>query len=666
MHTQDLSLETDQHFLASVEPSTRGVRAVRKPTFPASLLTHQHQDRILETTASLATQNIPQTSRQAARRRSPASLDVGRFVGQDEGVSFLLSTLHTASQQLQQGSSFRPSDNIQTPATCIEYHSPHPFPPYQIAMQALDQYFRVFHVAHPLLQRESLQTCLDKAPEWTNQEKTNLTPQERHDIFQFYMAIAIGSIRLFRDKTFDQHPFGFFTAALEMNPPAESRYDTLGNIENLILIARFGVYYNIGCSLWELSRLRIRSCIELDLHRRHPKSCGSNAELLGQSQRVFWEAYLLDRFSSRTLGRPFAIADRLIFANVPHPNPDSQIHDFSVFSWLVGIGRLSSQIHSTMEEQRPSPTSATMAPDLGEILCQLRYFHHELSNWHKAAPSFDSPVCIFETREFFELTYQDERLRLIRATIEVLGSKTMLPPDVLLQPCLQAARAIICFFAALRARNLITFSRAYMHLIFTASLVIVVDLEMRIRRQDGHRHRRSYKLDAEDWLRDLFDDRWDPKPKDVWNDLAVAGSLLSWLADSMPDMVVYSQFFHTLQHQLEAARASFGESGTNLEVSDSSVETLGSSHNSPPCHSATADIGLGLEQGNHLEMGIMGDFPTIQLDNAQVGTLDEDGMPTGWPLAYVLGVEGISAGLSEFVWDTVVPWDESPARSSDV
>lgn len=60
------------------------------------------------------------------------------------------------------------------------------------------------------------------------------------------MAIAIGSIRLFRDKAFDQHPFGFFSAALEMNPPAESRYNTLGNIENLILIARFGVYYNIG------------------------------------------------------------------------------------------------------------------------------------------------------------------------------------------------------------------------------------------------------------------------------------------------------------------------------------------------------------------------------------------------------------------------------------
>ncbi|QPC74622.1 hypothetical protein HYE68_005374 [Fusarium pseudograminearum] len=106
--------------------------------------------------------------------------------------------------------------------------------------------FKEFHVAHPFLKREVLQSCLERVPDWSIQERSNLTVEQRHDIFQLYMAIAIGSIRLFREKTLDQHPFGFFSAALEMNPPAESRYNSLGNIENLILIARFGVYYNIG------------------------------------------------------------------------------------------------------------------------------------------------------------------------------------------------------------------------------------------------------------------------------------------------------------------------------------------------------------------------------------------------------------------------------------
>ncbi|KAI3577538.1 hypothetical protein IWW34DRAFT_879164 [Fusarium oxysporum f. sp. albedinis] len=578
-----------------------------------------------------------------------------------------------ASDRLQQGLS-GPLDDIPTPLIRIEYHSPHPFPAYDIAIQAIDHYFKEFHVAHPLLKREVLQSGLEQAPDWTTQERINLTAERRHDIFQLYMAIAIGSIRLFRDKTFDQHPFGFFSAALEMNPLAESRYNTLGNIENLILIARFGVYYNIGCSLWELSRLCMRSCIELDLHRRRPKLCGTDTSLLQQCQKVFWEAYLLDRFSSRTLGRPFAIADRLISTDIPNSIPSPHEEGISVFQWLIGIGRLSSQIHSAMEERRPNSASfsvgpsATSTPDLGEVLCQLRGFHHDLGSRHESAPFFDNPSCLFETREFFELTYQEERLRLIRATIEVLGSKTMLPPDVLLEPCLQAARAIICSFAALRGLNMITFSRAYMHLIFTAALVIVVVLETRIHRQDGPSHKtRSSGIDAEEWLRDLVDDRWNAEARDIWNDLSVAGSLLSWFADSMPDMAVYNQFFQSLRHHLETAGSS-GEQPTQLVLESAApgYETH-SSRNTPPSDTSNAENNAALNRGDQLDMGGMNilDLTSIQIGNPQLSALSEGGMPEGWPLAYVLGVEGISAGLSEFVWDTVVPWEESPARSSD-
>ncbi|KAJ4044369.1 hypothetical protein NW753_003860 [Fusarium oxysporum] len=220
------------------------------------------QERAAAIDTSVAVRDDPLLSRQATVGRIAHPPDVGRYVGQDTGVSFLLSRLHSASDRLQQGLS-GPLDDIPTPLIRIEYHSPHPFPAYDIAIQAIDHYFKEFHVAHPLLKREVLQRCLEQAPDWTAQERINLTAEQRHDIFQLYMAIAIGSIRLFRDKTFDQHPFGFFSAALEMNPPAESRYNTLGNIENLILIARFGVYYNIGMLL----TMGAKSSLYEKLHR---------------------------------------------------------------------------------------------------------------------------------------------------------------------------------------------------------------------------------------------------------------------------------------------------------------------------------------------------------------------------------------------------------------
>lgn len=414
----------------------------------------------------------------------------------------------------------------------------------------------------------------------------------------------------------------------------------------------------------------MRSCIELDLHRRRPKLCGTDTSPLQQCQRVFWEAYLLDRFSSRTLGRPFAIADRVISTDIPSPHEE----DISVFQWLIGIGRLSSEIQSVMEDRRvksASPSagsSATSTPDLGGVLCQLRRFHHDLGSWHKSAPLFNNPSCLFETREFFELTYQEERLRLIRVTIEVLSSKAMLPPAVLLEPCLQAARAIICSFAALRGWNMITFSRAYMHLIFTAALVIVAVLETRTHPQDGRNHKtRSSGIDADDWLRDLVDDRWSAEARDIWNDLSVAGSLLSWFADSMPDMAVYNQFFQKLRHQLETSGSSREQPPQLVLENAAPAYETNPPRNTPPSDTSNAENNTALNTGDPLGMDGMNalDLTSIQVDNPQFGALSEGGMPEGWPLAYVLGVEGISAGLSEFVWDTVVPWEESPAGSSD-
>uniref|UniRef100_A0A0B7KNQ6 Uncharacterized protein n=1 Tax=Bionectria ochroleuca TaxID=29856 RepID=A0A0B7KNQ6_BIOOC len=55
------------------------------------------------------------------------------------------------------------------------------------------------------------------------------------------MALAIGSIGLFRDGRSSLHPFGFFTAALEACPPLDSSFDSVDDLECFLLIARFGV-----------------------------------------------------------------------------------------------------------------------------------------------------------------------------------------------------------------------------------------------------------------------------------------------------------------------------------------------------------------------------------------------------------------------------------------
>lgn len=61
------------------------------------------------------------------------------------------------------------------------------------------------------------------------------------------MLCAIGSVVAYRNGQHSQHPFGYYLAALEHFNP-----DFLGaglqGIQDILLIARFGIYYHIGIS----------------------------------------------------------------------------------------------------------------------------------------------------------------------------------------------------------------------------------------------------------------------------------------------------------------------------------------------------------------------------------------------------------------------------------
>ncbi|KAH7303154.1 hypothetical protein B0I35DRAFT_517479 [Stachybotrys elegans] len=157
--------------------------------------------------------------------------------------------------------------------------------------------------------------------------------------------------------------------------------------------------------------------------------------MINRRRNVLWESYLLDRFSSSTLGQPFTIDDALIQVDVHQPVPPSS--GTSVFNWLVGMGGLSSEIDLAMDERRAALgrlPKYTASPDSllehGETLRLLRTSHAKLNSWRKAAPFIRGTNCLFEAPEFFEMTYQEERLRLIRVAIGLLASARHYPPKL--------------------------------------------------------------------------------------------------------------------------------------------------------------------------------------------------------------------------------------------
>lgn len=106
---------------------------------------------------------------------------------------------------------------------------------------------REFHVAHQFLDAADVASLFNRVWNSVATPSSSLRGKEGQQIlFTANMIMAIGSVGMFRAGLTSLHPFGFFTAALSSSPPSEMSFGTIQDVENLLLIAHFGIFYNIG------------------------------------------------------------------------------------------------------------------------------------------------------------------------------------------------------------------------------------------------------------------------------------------------------------------------------------------------------------------------------------------------------------------------------------
>jgi hypothetical protein len=93
------------------------------------------------------------------------------------------------------------------------------------------------------------------------------------------------------------------------------------NVQALLLLSLFSLRASGSLGTlggWHVLGLAMRVCTELGLHRRVHYGIAKQPDpyLMEIRKRNFWTAYLLDRSLGITLGRPFAIAEHEIDADV--------------------------------------------------------------------------------------------------------------------------------------------------------------------------------------------------------------------------------------------------------------------------------------------------------------------------------------------------------------
>ncbi|KGO44871.1 Transcription factor, fungi [Penicillium expansum] len=380
-------------------------------------------------------------------------------------------------------------------------------PPPDEARLIFDKYLNGSHVQNPFLLRREVQSIYSKVFLSTSEDKQGKASERdaKQSFFRAFMILAIGSVLPYRNGEFEHHPYGYYLSALKYFDDSFLS-GGLASIQDLLLVSRFAIYHYVGTSIWEVTRLGMRMCIEQDLHKaiHSSRKIGLLQEQL--QRRVFWQCYMIDRYSSITLIRPFAIRDKYIQIGLPVDANDEEIEaaersgafsdldslgsmssltsvttritEMSIFFACLRLRQISAQIHREFggKEIRRAMQSDTTAR--GVIYSSLDKLLKELDQWRSSTPVFHNPQSLYQMPEWYDLLCLRERLLLVRKAIDIVPKRDNIPPRDLLSLCLECAFGAITGYCQLLELKKITFTRSYFQMLFTAGLSVMFCLSV--------------------------------------------------------------------------------------------------------------------------------------------------------------------------------------------
>lgn len=399
------------------------------------------------------------------------------FVGDGSGLGFLHSILSESKWQHHRS---RILSQLATRPKIQKLHLiPNSLPALPEAEQLIENYFTRFHIHHTFLLRQDVLSIFDRV-----YDDSRTSSDQDH--FRLLMVFAISATTRYRAGISNEHPYGYFMAA-ESYLGVIPLIRDLDAIQNLLLVARFGMYHHIGTSLWEISQLCMRQCIEWQLQLRPTRALDPLTEQ--HRRRIFWECYVLDRYSSGILGRPFAIMESDIDVPLPFDANDEHLVNFSnarldmvpesetrptevsVFIFGIKLRRISSRVHSTFYTGRNTTGSGTRTPDfksIGHVYTAFAQFRKELDDWRATAPLFPFPRSLYERSEWHDFLLEKDVLLLARGAMHNVQSKPYAGAAVkeILTTCYVSASRIIELYADLMEKRAITWTRSYFQVIF--------------------------------------------------------------------------------------------------------------------------------------------------------------------------------------------------------
>ncbi|OQE39808.1 hypothetical protein PENCOP_c006G01253 [Penicillium coprophilum] len=437
------------------------------------------------------------------------------YFGPSSAVSF--SRIISATMGLKSEQSSSSPRNIEDPEESRSDIRPDRttrLPPPSVSANLSRAYFDNIHPQYPFLHRPTFCKWEQKIREASQSVQKSAAVEV--PLFFILMVYATGSLVLSQS----QHGAAsmYYSRALDYLPSVLA-LNNLESIQSILCCAVYSIRSPNGASLWKISGMAIRHCIELGYHRsaeRYRKHVDPLTKEM--SRRCFWVAYDIDRVAAFTLGRPVGIQDELIDAELPMDIEDENITHSGIMAspratddqvptimtgtlHVIKLRQLWAKFHANLYS--PQLQYATT----GSQFATVDTLRQELEEWHLSAPTHldyasSHPLSVFASDEWFQIAYNHSVLILYRLYITgILGKRCQgsgrnesnstdhIEEEENLQRafenCSRCARDICVLYRRLYQKSTVQFTWGSLHILFLAGLTYLYCLwrSWRVRQQ---------------------------------------------------------------------------------------------------------------------------------------------------------------------------------------
>ncbi|KAI1141762.1 fungal-specific transcription factor domain-containing protein [Hypoxylon sp. FL0543] len=397
-----------------------------------------------------------------------------RFMGTSSGVTFAKMVLACVKADVAiPMPSSAPKSSLRMTASQPSNVSSS-LPPRHAARQISDVYFRYRTPHVPVLTRAKVDEVLERVYGAFESHHHSLSEVDERDLFIAYIVFAVGLCSLpAAGGSRPAQSEGCFNSALRCVDKLMSYSPSdLETLTAVLLLAQYIALNPSKGSLWQLTGIALRLCVDLGLHWETEAVLSMPRAVLDERRRLFWATYRFDRILVINLGRPFSIVDQSIKCGFPDPysaenTGTTDSHNQRMANHIISLYKLESEIKHVLYHQLQG---GTLAYPRANYPLWIRDVQPRLYAWKDEIPDISKadPDSIYSQQSWWDARWLNAILLLHRPNPLVPH-----PTTESLQTCFDAACQLIKAIKTLQRDGRICVIWQWVHSLFLAGLTMI-------------------------------------------------------------------------------------------------------------------------------------------------------------------------------------------------